>query len=226
LAQASRDYEAAIHAEARGDKQSAIQFYRTAAEAGHGPAQFYLGRRYETGDGLTRNDLLALDWYVKAAANGHSAAANNIGAMIATGRVGPRDRARALAWYLRASALGNGLAMTNIAAYYRNGYLVARDVAKDYFWEALAVRFGHDAAMPRMQRAMAQLSAAQRHAVDDSLQSFTIDKLAGATRDLRAVADLRDFGAPDRTIWNPAVAPIRFQFPVATAGYGGGRYGL
>jgi hypothetical protein len=77
-----------------------------------------------------------------------------------------------------------------------------------------------------MQRAMAHLSSAQRRAVDESLQSFTVDNLASVTRDLRAAADLRDFDAPDRTVWNPAVAPIRFQFPIATAAHDGMQYGL
>lgn len=221
-AQASRDYETAIHADARGDKQAAMQSYRAAAEAGHSAAQFYLGRRYETGEGIARNDSLALEWYVKAATKGHSTAANNIGAMIFSGRAGARDQARALAWYLRAGALGDGVALSNIAAYYRNGAVFARDVAKEYFWEALALRYGYEPARDRMQRAAALLSAAQRRVADDALQTFRAENLWTLTNELRAAADLRDFDAPDRKMWNPAVAPIRFQFPVTTAGSGRG----
>lgn len=216
-AQASRDYEAAIHAESRGDKAAAFESYSKAARGQHMNAQFEVGWRYERGDGVARDDNAAIEWYVKAASLGHSTASNNIGAMIANGRVGDRDRARALAWYIRATGLGAGVAMGNIAAYYRNGYLVGRDPAKEYFWEALAVRFGYEPAKERMQRVGATLPEDKRRASDEAVRLYRVENLPALTADLRSVADIRDFAVPDRAMWTPAVTPIQFQYPVKTA---------
>jgi TPR repeat protein len=216
-AQASRDYEAAIHADARGDKVAASNFYKAAAEGGSPSAQMIMGWKYETGDGVPRNDGTALSWYLRAAERGHPTATNNIGGLINTGRGMPRNSARALSWFLRGAQLGNPRSLENIASYYENGTLVARDVAKAYFWSALAVRFGDTATNPRMQRVGGSISADDKKAIDTRVQSYRADQFSQLTRDLRALADPQDFVITAGSDWEPAMAPIKFRFPVQTA---------
>ena len=216
-AQASRDHESAIHAEARGDKTAALGYYKAAAEGGHLGAQMAMGWKYETGDGVPRNDSIALSWYLKAAEWGHSNAANNIGALIGAGRGAPRNLARALAWFLRGAQLGNPRSFENIASFYENGTLVARDHSKAYFWSALAVRFGDTTTNPRMQRVSGSILIDARKAIDARVQSYRADQFAQLTSDLRMLADKQDFAVSAGADWDPASAPIRFRFSMQTA---------
>lgn len=216
-AQASRDHEAAIHAEARGDKMAALNLYRSAAEGGSMNAQMAIGWKYETGDGVPRNDSAALSWYVKAAERGHANATNNIGALINTGRGAPRSPARALAWFLRGGQLGYPRSLENIASYYESGTLAARDVAKAYFWSALAVRFGDNMANPRTQRVADSIPMDTRKAIDARVLAYRPDQFSQLTRELRGLADPQDFEITSGSDWDPALVPIKFRFPVRTA---------
>jgi TPR repeat protein len=53
------------------DYRGAAGLYQKAADLGNASAQNSLGRMYELGEGLPRDDALALQWYRKAAAQGH-----------------------------------------------------------------------------------------------------------------------------------------------------------
>jgi TonB family protein len=52
------------------DRKNALVVLRGAADKGHAAAQFALGRRYETGDGVEKNPDEAMRWYEKARAQG------------------------------------------------------------------------------------------------------------------------------------------------------------
>jgi TPR repeat protein len=53
------------------DVARAVALYRQAAAAGSSSAMNTLGRLYETGEGVTRNEATALQWYQRAAGAGH-----------------------------------------------------------------------------------------------------------------------------------------------------------
>jgi hypothetical protein len=53
------------------DVAKAVALYRQAAAAGSSSAMNTLGRLYETGEGVTRNEATALQWYQRAAGAGH-----------------------------------------------------------------------------------------------------------------------------------------------------------
>ena len=52
------------------DKKEAAKWYQRAAEQGQKDAQFYLGKMYESGEGLSQDFDQAKKWYQKAADNG------------------------------------------------------------------------------------------------------------------------------------------------------------
>ena len=50
---------------------AAVEWYRGGAEAGISSAQYRLGRMYARGEGVARDDRVAVEWLVKAAHQGH-----------------------------------------------------------------------------------------------------------------------------------------------------------
>nr|WP_052170543.1 TonB family protein [Massilia sp. JS1662] len=55
-------------AKSEADRAKAFALVKSAAEQGHAPAQFEVGRRYEKGNGVTANLDEAMRWYKLAAA--------------------------------------------------------------------------------------------------------------------------------------------------------------
>ncbi|SRR5258705_1541665 len=53
--------------------------YRKAAESGNAMAQHNLAMMYATGEGVTRDDVLAMKWFSRAAAQGDAAAQFHLG---------------------------------------------------------------------------------------------------------------------------------------------------
>lgn len=58
--------------------QEGLKWLNTAAEQGHAPAQFELGKLYRTGQGVTLDKDESQRWFRKAAAGGHGGAAGYI----------------------------------------------------------------------------------------------------------------------------------------------------
>jgi TPR repeat protein len=69
-----------------------IEKVRFDADKGDAAAQSYLGGMYRSGDGVARDERLAVDWYRKAAASGNAAAMSSLGAAHKTGRGGAEGR--------------------------------------------------------------------------------------------------------------------------------------
>jgi TPR repeat protein len=60
---------------AKRSNQKAVRFYTLAAELGHAPSQYYLGRIYENGTNDVPQDFSkAIEWYEKSAKQGHEEA--------------------------------------------------------------------------------------------------------------------------------------------------------
>ncbi|WP_425537015.1 tetratricopeptide repeat protein, partial [Klebsiella pneumoniae] len=45
------------------NKQTAVEWYRKAADQGDATAQYYLGVAYATGKGVKQNNQAAVQWY-------------------------------------------------------------------------------------------------------------------------------------------------------------------
>jgi uncharacterized protein len=87
----------------RKDEEKAVEWYRKAAEQGHGMAQYALGIMYERGDGVLPSKLAAAEWYHKAATRGVPVAQYNLGVMFAKGEGVDRDLTQAKRWLAEAS---------------------------------------------------------------------------------------------------------------------------
>ena len=69
-----------------------------------------LGWKYESGNGVPRNDSEAVKWFRKSAEQGNPYGQFNLGWMYENGRGIPHDLAQARQWYQRAAAQGLGYA--------------------------------------------------------------------------------------------------------------------
>ena len=76
------------------------------ARQGDPEAQFSIGLRYDTGDGIERNPQEAAAWFKKAAAAGVAGACLYLGMKYEFGAGLARDPARAIHWYEQAAQQG------------------------------------------------------------------------------------------------------------------------
>lgn len=114
------------------DYSAAARFYRKAAEAGYGPAQYDLAYLYENGLGVERNFKEAAAWYRKAADQGDAEAQNNLGTLYATGQGVPRNDAEAVRWYRLAAAQNDPEGTSNLGAMYLQGRAVKHDFVQAF----------------------------------------------------------------------------------------------
>ena len=156
------------------------------AEAGDAGAQAALGRAYQTGNGVSQNDALAVKWLRKAADQGDAVAENNLGNMYRVGDGVARDKEEAVRWYKKAAKQGNAKAMFNLGAAYYNGDGVTIDDLISYAWFLLAQESGNAAADEALRRAASERKAkpseafvkvAQMYEMGDELTKNSVEAL-------------------------------------------------
>lgn len=97
------------------DIQTALHYYRLAADLGNAYAQFSLGNMYEFGEGVPQDWATARGWYELAAKQGEINAQMNLARILQTGRGGLQDIEQAAIWYFEAVQQGDAQAATNLA---------------------------------------------------------------------------------------------------------------
>ncbi len=165
---------------------SEISGLRAKAEGGDAGAQAMLGKAYKDGNGVTKNDPLALKWLRKAADQGDPGAENDLGIMYRLGEGVPQDKEEAVRHYKKAARLGNSKAMFNLGASYYNGDGVEIDDAASYAWFLLAQEAGNPAADEALRRAdserevtvsAASVKVAQMYETGDDLAKNPVEAL-------------------------------------------------
>ncbi len=111
------------------DQETAVAWYRKAAEQGNAPGQNNLARMYALGYGVNRDFSQAIEWYTKAAENGSAVAQTNLGGLFYLGRGVARDYAKAAMWYRRAAEQDHFPAQLNLGLLYEHGRGVERNQA-------------------------------------------------------------------------------------------------
>ena len=122
----------------------AVSYFHQAAQRGHADAQNNLGRCYELGIGIDKDEKQAVYWYHEAAKQGHAAAQNSLGEMYYLGKGVPdKDVKQAATWYYRAADQGYADAQYNIGVCYENGDGVKKNRNQAIFWYRKAAAQGH-----------------------------------------------------------------------------------
>jgi len=101
------DFEDGMAAYDKGDYESALSLFHTAAAKGSTDAQIMLGVMYENGRGVPQSDAEALRWLRLAAEQNDALAQYMLGMMHKNGKGVPQDYAKAHMWWNLASAQGN-----------------------------------------------------------------------------------------------------------------------
>jgi hypothetical protein len=117
-------------------------FCRARAEQGDAKAEYELGRMYYYGNGVPKDDTVAVRWGRKAADQGYAKAENGIASMYYYGYGVPQDYAEALRWYRKAADQGNAKAQDDLGSMYYYGKGVPSDYAEALRWYRLAADQG------------------------------------------------------------------------------------
>jgi uncharacterized protein len=113
-----------------GDSKTALEIWKTQAEQGNARSSFLLGRLYEMGQGVTKNQDEAEKWYKKSAKLGDSEAQWWLGLIYSA-----EGRYRAAEYYLRMAAESRDeLSQYALGQMYSEGKGVIQDFAQAHMW--------------------------------------------------------------------------------------------
>ncbi len=126
-----------------GGQDSGVAEVRLQADHGDAEAQYRMGLRHATGDGVTRHHVRARGWFQLAAAQGHTGARYRLGMAYATGRGAPHDDKRALEWFAKAAEQGHVGAQFQLGDAYLNGRGTKKEPAWAARWLGKAADAGH-----------------------------------------------------------------------------------
>lgn len=108
-------------------------------EQNNADAQYKLGIRYYTGDGVEKNHSEAVKWFRKAAEQGNAEAQYNLGVCYEKGEGVDKNLAEAAKWYRKVAEQGDANAQRNLGLYYIQE---KRDNVIGYAWIFLSVKNG------------------------------------------------------------------------------------
>lgn len=108
-------------------------------EQNNADAQYKLGIRYYTGDGVEKNHSEAIKWCKKAAEQGNAEAQYNLGVCYEKGEGVDKNLAEAAKWYRKVAEQGDANAQRNLGLYYIQE---KRDNVIGYAWIFLSVKNG------------------------------------------------------------------------------------
>lgn len=108
-------------------------------EQNNADAQYKLGIRYYTGDGVEKNHSESVKWFRKAAEQGHAEAQYNLGVCYEKGEGVDKNLAEAAKWYRKVAEQGDANAQRNLGMYYIQE---KRDNVRGYAWIFLSVKNG------------------------------------------------------------------------------------
>lgn len=127
----------------------ALEWYRKAADQGFVPACNNLGAMYATGEGVARDEAVAIEWSLKAAERGSATSQARLGTLFMD-----KDGAKAVHWLEKAAAQGHAGAMGQLGGMYLLGRGVPADRHKAVYWSRKAVELGEADAKPILAAAL------------------------------------------------------------------------
>lgn len=134
-------YMGRIYDEGLEQPQEAAAWLLKAAEKGDAESRTRLAQMYQAGEGVEKNETLALEWYAKAAAQGDDEAE------LALGKDAENvldDIATAQSWYEKAAAQNNAEAQYRLGIILVGDEIVTRDVPRAWCMFSLAAASGID----------------------------------------------------------------------------------
>ena len=134
------------------DSAEAATWYRKAADQGSGKAQFNLGLKYNSGQGVRQDYIQAHMWMTLAAAHGnvddgkkYAAMRDRVAAKMNSTQIA-EAQCLAARWYRKAADEGKAWDQFNLGVMYDNGEGVEQDYAEAAKWYRKASDQGHEKA--------------------------------------------------------------------------------
>jgi hypothetical protein len=122
------------------------------AKQGDADAQNEVGRYYQNGIGVAKDDAEATSWYRRAADQGHANAQDNLGWMYQNGLGVAQNYVEAVSWYRKAADQGHANAQNNVGWMYQNGLGVTQDETEAVKWYRLAAKQGNTYAQNNLKK--------------------------------------------------------------------------
>jgi hypothetical protein len=138
---ASADFQKGLDAYESEDYAAALEEWKPLAELGEADAQFYLGKIFANGLGVTQDYMAAVKWYKLAAEQGKIEAQNNLGFMYAEGNGVAQDNIRAYMWWNIAASQGIKKAAVNLSMVQRKMTPAQIEKAQELTRECIAKEY-------------------------------------------------------------------------------------
>ena len=116
---------------------------RASAEAGHPGAQFQLGEKYRTGNGVEKDMATAVEWFRRSAKSGYASAQHNLATALEFGQGTTEDDTQALDWYLKAAIQGLPAAQFSLGRMHLRGHGTDTNATIAARWFRQAASEGH-----------------------------------------------------------------------------------
>ncbi|WP_313586840.1 hypothetical protein [Aquidulcibacter sp.] len=168
-------FDQAMAREQAGDGAGSVALLRRAADGGDTRAMNRLARKFETGDGVTKDLAQARALTERAAARGSRQAMHNLGVYYANGDGVPQNMARAAESFRRAAQRGVADSQFNLGAMAEQGLGGPKSDVQAYYWFALAARGGDQDASAKVREIGARLTPEQKAAQDQLVAKFRPD---------------------------------------------------
>jgi len=112
--------------------QATLEMVIAKAKSGDKDAQFDLGEKYFTGQGVPRNETQATQWWRKAAEQGNADAQHWLGNAYYSGRGVPEDYTQAALWWHKAAEQGSSAALFSLCSAFYTGVGFPKDKVAAY----------------------------------------------------------------------------------------------
>ena len=129
------------------DRETAVRWFRRAAEGGDKSSMCYLGHCLQYGEGIPKNQTEALRWFRTAAEAGSGVGARRLAQFYGNGIVVPKDPAEAARWMRIGAERGDVDAQYNLGVFFFHGKGVKKDGARAHQWFRKAAGQGSVPAM-------------------------------------------------------------------------------
>jgi hypothetical protein len=169
-----------------------VKWHRKAAEQGYADAQYVLGLRYYSGQGVAKDDMEAVQWYRKAAEQGHAEAQYWLGFCYAKGQGVAKDELEAVQWYHKAAEQNSADAQTALGFCYVEGQGVTKDEAEAVKWFRKAAESGEAKAWNALAWILA---TSENSAIRDGANAVAFAEKAVAATNRKKPADLDTLAA-------------------------------
>jgi uncharacterized protein len=116
--------------------RDALRLFRPLAEKGNPEAQYYIGRMYEKGQGVSKDKAQTIYWYRKSAEGGYAKSQYRLAVGYAFGLAGlPTDDEEAVKWLHKSAEGGYQRAQKNLSRAYAEGrFGLPKDQIKAAYW--------------------------------------------------------------------------------------------